>query len=138
MDVDHDENAEAGPSVEVPEEAEEIHPEQLVQTKHATSGVIPGSIRRAKEAARADLQRTRSPTPPRALYRSTTGKGVAFTEPDVTFLVRFLEYRARQQEGKMDMVAFWKDVASKVCMRHLIVSLTLTCYRLLIIREHHG
>jgi hypothetical protein len=37
--------------------------------------------------------RTRSPTPPRALFRSTTGKGVAFTDEDITFLVRFMEYR---------------------------------------------
>ncbi|PFH53726.1 hypothetical protein AMATHDRAFT_54172 [Amanita thiersii Skay4041] len=56
-------------------------------------------------------QRNRSPTPPRALYRSTTGKGVAFTEEDVRFLLRFMEYRKSQ--GRLDMVAFWKDVASK-------------------------
>ncbi len=37
--------------------------------------------------------RNRSPTPPRALFRSTTGKGVAFTEEDVTFLCKFLAYR---------------------------------------------
>ncbi|TFK44202.1 hypothetical protein BDQ12DRAFT_620089 [Crucibulum laeve] len=56
----------------------------------------------------------RSPTPPRALYRSTTGKGVAFTEEDVRFLVRFLEYRkSTSPQGKVDMVTFWKDVASK-------------------------
>ncbi|KAG6917234.1 hypothetical protein DXG01_003348 [Tephrocybe rancida] len=57
------------------------------------------------------LPRNRSPTPPRALYRSTTGKGVAFTEEDVTFLRRFMEYRTSQ--GRLDMVAFWKDVALK-------------------------
>ena len=39
------------------------------------------------------IQRDRSPTPPRALFRSTTGKGVAFTQEDVTFLVRLMEYR---------------------------------------------
>ncbi|KAJ7462254.1 hypothetical protein B0H11DRAFT_2054788 [Mycena galericulata] len=55
--------------------------------------------------------RNRSPTPPRSLFRSTTGKGVAFTDADITFLVRFMEYRKSQ--GKMDMVAFWKDVATK-------------------------
>ena len=37
--------------------------------------------------------RNRSPTPPRALFRSTTGKGVAFTKEDVSFLVKFLDYR---------------------------------------------
>ncbi|KAJ7132782.1 hypothetical protein C8R43DRAFT_1023321 [Mycena crocata] len=55
--------------------------------------------------------RNRSPTPPRALYRSTTGKGVAFTDDDILFLVHFMEYRKSQ--GKLDMVAFWKDVATK-------------------------
>lgn len=40
-----------------------------------------------------NLPRNRSPSPPRALFRSTTGKGVAFTEEDVTFLRRFMEYR---------------------------------------------
>ena len=39
------------------------------------------------------MQRDRSPTPPRALFRSTTGKGVAFTQEDVTFLVKLMEYR---------------------------------------------
>ncbi|KAF8639576.1 hypothetical protein AX17_001478 [Amanita inopinata Kibby_2008] len=56
-------------------------------------------------------QRNRSPTPPRALYRSTTGKGVAFTEEDVRFLMRFMDYRKAQ--GRLDMVAFWKEVATK-------------------------
>lgn len=79
-----------------------------------TSGVGPTTIQAAKRAAALDTQRTRSPTPPRALFRSTTGKGVAFTDEDVTFLVRFLEYRSRLQGGKVDMVAFWKDVAAKV------------------------
>lgn len=37
--------------------------------------------------------RNRSPTPPRALFRSTTGKGVAFTSEDVAFLCRFMAYR---------------------------------------------
>jgi len=55
--------------------------------------------------------RNRSPTPPRALFRSTTGKGVAFTEEDVTFLCKFLAYRKLQ--GRLDMITFWKDVAAK-------------------------
>ena len=58
-----------------------------------------------------NLPRDRSPTPPRALYRSTTGKGVAFTNADVTFLVRFMDYRKSQ--GRLDMVTFWKEVAAK-------------------------
>ena len=77
-------------------------------------GVGPDTIATARHAAQADVNRDRSPTPPRALFRSTTGKGVAFTDEDVTFLVRFLEYRSRTQNGKVDMVAFWKDVAAKV------------------------
>lgn len=79
-----------------------------------STGVTPEMVAAARRAAEADAQRVRSPTPPRALFRSTTGKGVAFTEEDVTFLVRFLQYRGRTQGGKVDMVAFWKDVASKV------------------------
>jgi hypothetical protein len=47
----------------------------------------------ATAAAVAAPRRDRSPTPPRALFRSTTGKGVAFTQEDVTFLIRFMEYR---------------------------------------------
>lgn len=70
----------------------------------------------ATAAAAAAPRRNRSPTPPRALFRSTTGKGVAFTQEDVTFLVRFMEYRKSQ--GALDMVAFWKDVATKVCCQH--------------------
>jgi len=76
--------------------------------------------------------RNRSPTPPRALFRSTTGKGVAFTQEDVAFLMKFMEYRksvcsllckpsrrwltpvAFRSQGSIDSVAFWKDVATKV------------------------
>ena len=79
-----------------------------------TSGVTPNIIAHAKRIAQADITRARSPTPPRALFRSTTGKGVAFTEEDVTFLVRFLEYRNRGHDGKVDMVLFWKEVFAKV------------------------
>ena len=51
------------------------------------------SSRVANPARESPMQRDRSPTPPRALFRSTTGKGVAFTQEDVTFLVRLMEYR---------------------------------------------
>lgn len=50
-----------------------------VQQRLATAATLP--------------PRTRSPTPPRALYRSTTGKGVAFTADDIVFLVKFMDYR---------------------------------------------
>ena len=72
-----------------------------------------GTIQAARARVQADMRpRDRSPSPPRALFRSTTGKGVAFTDEDVAFLIRFMEYRKSQ--GRLDMVAFWKDVAAKV------------------------
>ena len=83
-------------------------------TQATTSGVSAATIMAAARMARTEPPRERSPTPPRALFRSTTGKGVAFTEEDVTFLVRFLEFRNRQHEGKVDMVMFWKEVAARV------------------------
>ncbi|RPD63932.1 hypothetical protein L227DRAFT_572377 [Lentinus tigrinus ALCF2SS1-6] len=95
---------EAGPSEQVGEEQE---------TPTVPSGYGPYAITTAYRAVAADAGRARSPTPPRALFRSTTGKGVAFTDADVVFLIRFLDYRTKQQEGKLDMVSFWKEVAAK-------------------------
>ncbi|KAK7057222.1 hypothetical protein R3P38DRAFT_2840037 [Favolaschia claudopus] len=77
----------------------------------APSGRPPGGSIHHLVHTDTTAPRNRSPTPPRALFRSTTGKGVAFTDDDITFLVRFMEYRRSQ--GKLDMVAFWKDVAAK-------------------------
>jgi hypothetical protein len=58
------------------------------------AGQAGGSSSRAADPARASpMRRDRSPTPPKALFRSTTGKGVAFTQEDVTFLVRLMEYK---------------------------------------------
>ncbi|TRM69276.1 hypothetical protein BD626DRAFT_473536 [Schizophyllum amplum] len=54
---------------------------------------------------------SRSPSPPRSLFRSTTGKGVAFTDADVSFLVRTLEYR-RAQGRRIDGL-FWKEISEK-------------------------
>jgi hypothetical protein len=54
-------------------------------------GVVP--MARARTQPTGESGRNRSPTPPRALFRSTTGKGVAFTDEDVNFLVRFMDYR---------------------------------------------
>ena len=74
-------NGDATPDIE--EEESIVH--------HSTG---PGIIATAQaRAAAAGPARNRSPTPPRALFRSTTGKGVAFTDEDVTFLIRFMEYR---------------------------------------------
>ncbi|KAI0066249.1 hypothetical protein BV25DRAFT_1821172 [Artomyces pyxidatus] len=77
------------------------------------AGPGPTAIAAAKARVRAEghIERDRSPTPPRALFRSTTGKGVAFTDEDVAFLIRLLEYKKSQ--GKLDMVAFWKEIATK-------------------------
>lgn len=98
-------------------------------------GIVAAAHQQQQQRAVVDpsLGRNRSPTPPRALYRSTTGKGVAFTDEDTAFLVKFMEYRkyvsscllafwisllilwTLRSQGRMDMVAFWKDVAIKVC-----------------------
>ena len=52
-----------------------------------------GTVAAAQRALQEEGPRNRSPSPLRALYRSTTGKGVAFTDEDVTFLVKMLAYR---------------------------------------------
>lgn len=128
MEVDNDEHelTPGGDGEQTPQQQQEVQQQQEEaqegppiaeipnQPAPPVPGVHPGSVAAAKHRAAADIERTRSPTPPRALYRSTTGKGVAFTDEDVIFLVRFLEYRTRQQDSKVDMVAFWKDVANKV------------------------
>ncbi|KAG8933362.1 hypothetical protein FRC01_009687 [Tulasnella sp. 417] len=56
--------------------------------------------------------RNRSPTPPRSLHRSTTGKGIAFTEEDVAYLVKYMAYR-KQKEPNLNMPNFWNDLATK-------------------------
>ncbi|KAF8232173.1 hypothetical protein L208DRAFT_1273288 [Tricholoma matsutake] len=86
----------------------EIEEEEPIVHHGPGLGIIAAAQARAAAVGPA---RNRSPTPPRALFRSTTGKGVAFTDEDVTFLIRFMEYRKSQ--GRVDMVAFWKDVAIK-------------------------
>lgn len=73
--------------------------------------------RPAQSAAPPERERERTPSPPRQLYRSTTGKGVAFTDEDVAFLVAYLAHRRKRalaEDGaELDMVAFWKDLAAK-------------------------
>ncbi|KAG8862489.1 hypothetical protein FRB96_001560 [Tulasnella sp. 330] len=56
--------------------------------------------------------RDRSPTPPRTLHRSTTGKGIAYSDEDVTFLIKYLNYR-RAKDSSLNMQLFWNDVAAK-------------------------
>ena len=79
----------ASPEHQREEEEEE---EAMNDTPLPTTGKGVTTI---ADAARimAEQGRNRSPSPPRALFRSTTGKGVAFTEDDVTFLCKFLAYR---------------------------------------------
>lgn len=90
-------------------EVEPEEEEQLLPLGTTGPGIIAAAQARLQQDA--GRPRNRSPTPPRALFRSTTGKGVAFTDEDVAFLVRFMEYRKSQE--RFDMVAFWKDVATK-------------------------
>lgn len=123
MDIDEEfpnHHEDDGPEPEQPDQRMQV--DQAVGAPPAqatTSGVTPNIIAQARRIAHTDINRTRSPTPPRALFRSTTGKGVAFTEEDVTFLVRFLDYRNRTQDGKVDMVLFWKEVFAKVSLLYL-------------------
>ncbi|KAI0311690.1 hypothetical protein OF83DRAFT_1177323 [Amylostereum chailletii] len=80
--------------------------------QHAGPGVIAVAKARIRAEAAAGRSRSRSPSPPRALFRSTTGKGVAFTDEDVTYLIRLLSYR--KIHGKIpDMPSFWKEISSK-------------------------
>ena len=58
-----------------------------------SSGQSPLTVNAAQRLLQEQGIRNRSPTPPRALFRSTTGKGVAFTDEDVAFLVKLLAYR---------------------------------------------
>ncbi|KAF9244866.1 hypothetical protein BU15DRAFT_71233 [Melanogaster broomeanus] len=76
-------------------------------------GIGPGIIAAAQRRLQQEgnQPRSRSPTPPRALFRSTTGKGVAFTDEDA-WIGRLNIYPYRSQD-RFDMVAFWKDVATK-------------------------
>ncbi|KAI0041007.1 hypothetical protein FA95DRAFT_1502009 [Auriscalpium vulgare] len=96
-----------------PDEAGGEVEEAPAQTISAGPG--PSAIVAAKARVRSEgeIMRSRSPTPPRALFRSTTGKGVAFTDEDVAFLIRLLEYKRQASLGKLDMVAFWKEIAAK-------------------------
>jgi len=85
-------------------------PAQAVAAGPGSNGII--NIRARVRAELNSRERSRSPTPPRALFRSTTGKGVAFTDEDVAFLIKLLDHKKKSQ-GKLDMVAFWKEIAQK-------------------------
>ena len=74
-----------------PSPGHEADEERRGRTHLPVQGI--GTVMAAQRALQEEGPRNRSPTPPRALYRSTTGKGVAFTDEDVTFLVKMLAYR---------------------------------------------
>jgi len=76
------------------------------------SHVATSALRHVQDVQVAVLQRNRSPTPPRVLVKSTTGGGIAFTEHDIQFLIKYLAFK-RSQDENLDMVQFWKDVAEK-------------------------
>jgi hypothetical protein len=69
-----------------------VAPAQVVAAGPGSNGII-----NIRERVRGELneERSRSPTPPRALFRSTTGKGVAFTDEDVSFLIKLLDYKKK-------------------------------------------
>ncbi|KAG8836367.1 hypothetical protein FRC17_005653 [Serendipita sp. 399] len=59
-------------------------------------------------------KRTRngSPVPPKILYKSTTGKGVAFTAEDVKYMLDYMKHR-KETSPHLDMVEFWTDLAER-------------------------
>lgn len=112
------ENAVAGPS----------------SASSATATTIPSISSPSQQSPQVE-NRDRSPTPPRTLHRSTTGKGIAFTDEDVRYLVRYLSYRrwivgfptligilwlmlvhfdTRGRDPSLSMPQFWNDLAQKV------------------------
>lgn len=58
--------------------------------------------------------RTGSPIAPKILYKSTTGKGVAFTPEDVQYLLDYMEYRRSVVEVSK-IVWFNRNLQFKVC-----------------------
>jgi hypothetical protein len=65
------------------EEDAEMDEDGTIQVEGAGSSSTPGR----------KTTRSGSPVPPKILYKSTTGKGVAFTSEDVQYLMDYLEYR---------------------------------------------
>jgi hypothetical protein len=75
-------------------ESPNIGGDDMEEEEEAMQGGTDGMhVNAGHHVGTSAMARNRSPTPPRALYRSTTGKGVAFTREDVRFLTRFMEYR---------------------------------------------
>ena len=76
-----------------PQQAPEQEPEDNDGMLGAGPSIAPIPVLHQPGPSEDEQMRTRSPTPPKALFRSTTGKGVAFTDEDISFLVRFMDYR---------------------------------------------
>ncbi|KAG8907436.1 hypothetical protein FRB99_004231 [Tulasnella sp. 403] len=106
------EDEEEGLEVEGDQEDEGEEPEAAPQGPLAGIGINLNSAGGAPAAANKPSGPRRSPTPPRSLHRSTTGKGIAFTDEDVTFLVKYLTYR-KQKEPNLNFPQFWNDLAVK-------------------------
>jgi hypothetical protein len=73
----------------------------------ATAGASSNGIINIRERVRVELnngERERSPTPPRALFRSTTGKGVAFTDEDIAFLIKLLHHKKKSVEKLVALI----------------------------------
>jgi hypothetical protein len=68
-------------------------PAQAVAAGPGSNGIV--NIRERVRTELSNGERSRSPTPPKALFRSTTGKGVAFTDEDVAFLIKLLDYKKK-------------------------------------------
>ena len=47
----------------------------------------------ASNPSTSKTTRNGSPAPPKILYKSTTGKGVAFTPDDVQYMMEYMKYR---------------------------------------------
>ena len=78
-------------------------PPHAVTAGSSSNGVI--NIRERVRTELSNGERERSPTPPRALFRSTTGKGVAFTDEDIAFLIKLLHHKKKSVEKLVGLVA---------------------------------
>lgn len=57
------------------------------------SGDDPPTVSASQLALLPDFYQEKEPEAPKVLYRSKSGKGIAFTRADVEFLVRFISFR---------------------------------------------
>ena len=64
-----------------------------IQVEGTSGGAIAGSSSTPVGGTGNKNPRTGSPIAPKILYKSTTGKGVAFTPEDVQYLLDYMEYR---------------------------------------------